>query len=202
MLAPWKESCDKPRQHIKKQRYQFSDKGPYIQSYGFSSNHVRMSNLDHKEGWHWRIDVFELWCWTRCLRVPGTVRSSNQSILKDINPEYSLEGLMLKLKLQSFGHLMRRADSLEKTLILGKIEGRRRRDYGNLIRLPNRLPIIRGGDGWMASLIQWTWTWAKFWRWSGTGRPGVLQSIGLQSRDWLCNWTTIKIRMDIYYIYS
>ena len=121
------KSDDKTRQHIKKQRYQFSDKGPYIQSYGFSSNHVRMSNLDHKEGWHWRIDVFELWCWTRCLRVPGTVRSSNQSILKDINPEYSLEGLMLKVKLQYFRHLMQRADSLEKTLMLGKTESRRRR---------------------------------------------------------------------------
>ena len=74
-----------------------------------------------------RIDAFELWCWRRLLRVPWTARRSNQSILKETNPEYSLEGLMLKLKLQYFGHLMRRADSLEKTLILGKIEGRRRR---------------------------------------------------------------------------
>ena len=74
-----------------------------------------------------RIDAFELWCWRRLLRVPWTARRSNQSILKEINPEYSLEGLMLKLKLQYFGHLMRRADSFEKTLMLGKIEGRRRR---------------------------------------------------------------------------
>ena len=74
-----------------------------------------------------RIDAFELWCWRRLLRVPWTARRSNQSILKEINPEYSLEGLMLKLKIQSFGHLMQRADSLEKTLILGKIEGKRRR---------------------------------------------------------------------------
>ena len=74
-----------------------------------------------------RIDAFELWCWRRLLRVPWTARRSNQSILKDISPEYSLEGLMLKLKLQYFGHLMRRTDSLEKTLMLGKIEGRRRR---------------------------------------------------------------------------
>ena len=73
-----------------------------------------------------RIDAFELWCWRRLLRVSWTARKSNQSILKEINPEYSLEGLMLKLKLQYFGHLMRRADSLEKTLLLGKIEGRRR----------------------------------------------------------------------------
>ena len=74
-----------------------------------------------------RSDVFKLWCWRRLLRVPWTARRSNQSILKEINPEYSLEGLMLKLKLQYFGHLMRRANSLEKTLMLGKIEGRRRK---------------------------------------------------------------------------
>ena len=74
-----------------------------------------------------KFDAFELWCWRRLLRVPWTARSSNQSILKEISPEYSLEGLMLKLKLQYFGHLMRRTDSLEKTLMLGKIEGRRRR---------------------------------------------------------------------------
>ena len=80
-----------------------------------------------KKAKHLRIDAFELWCWRRCLRVPWTVRRSSQSIVKKINPEYSLEGLMLKLKLQSFGHLMQRADSFEKTLMLGKIEGRRRR---------------------------------------------------------------------------
>ena len=80
-----------------------------------------------KKAEHLRIDVFELWCWRRLLRVPGTARRSNQSILKEVNPEYSLEGLMLKLKLQYFGHLMQRADSLEKTLMLGMIEGRRRR---------------------------------------------------------------------------
>ena len=82
-----------------------------------------------KKAEHWRIDVFELWCWRRLLRVPWTARSSNQSILKEISPEYSLEGLMLKLKLQYFGHLMRRADSSEKTLMLGKIDGGRRRGW-------------------------------------------------------------------------
>ena len=80
-----------------------------------------------KKAEHRRIDAFELWCWRRLLRAPWTARRSNQSILKEINPEYSLEGLMLKLKLQYFGHLMRRTDSMEKTLMLGKIEGRRRR---------------------------------------------------------------------------
>ena len=82
-----------------------------------------------KKAEHWRMDAFELWCWRRLLRVPCTPRRSNQSILKEISPEYSLEGLMLKLKLQYFGHLMRRADSLEKTLMLGKTEGRRRRRW-------------------------------------------------------------------------
>ena len=82
-----------------------------------------------KKAEHWRIDAFELWCWRRLLRVPWTARRSNQCILKEISPGYSLEGLMLKLKLQYFGHLMRRADSFEKTLMLGKIEGRRRRGW-------------------------------------------------------------------------
>ena len=104
MLAPWKKSHDKPRQHIKKQRHYFADKGPYSQSYGFSSSHIWMWELDHEEGWTRRINAFELWCWRRLLRVPWTARRSNQSILKEISPEHSLEGLMLKLKLQSLCH--------------------------------------------------------------------------------------------------
>ena len=106
-------------------------------------------------------------------RVPWTARRSNQSILKEISPEYSLEGLMPKLKLQYFDHLMWRIDSLEKTLTLGKIEGRRRRDD-------------RGWDGWMASLTWWTWVWVSSRSWWWTGKPGVLQSMGSQSigHDW------------------
>ena len=92
-------------------------------------------NWTIKKAEHWRIDSFELWCWRRLLRVPWTARTSNQSILKEISPEYSLEGLMLKLKLQYFGHLMQRAGSLEKTLMLGKIEGRRRRGWQRMRRL-------------------------------------------------------------------
>ena len=91
--------------------------------------------LDWKERWGQRIDAFGLWCWRRLLRVPWTARRSNQSILKEINPGCSLEGVMLKLKLQYFGHLRRRADSLEKTLMLGKIEGRRRRGWQRMRRL-------------------------------------------------------------------
>ena len=127
MLTLWKESYDQPRQHIKEQRHYFANKGPFSQGYGFSSSHVWMWELDYKESQ--RIDAFELWYWRRLLRVPWTARRSNQSTLKEISPEYSLEGLMLKLKLQSFGHLMQRADSLEKTLMLGKIEGGRRRGW-------------------------------------------------------------------------
>ena len=97
------------------------------QSYGFSSSHVWMWELDCEESWAEELITFELWCWRRLLRVPWTPRRSNQSILKEISPEYSLKGRMLKLKLQYFGHLMWRTDSLEKTLMLGKIEGERRR---------------------------------------------------------------------------
>ena len=112
-----------------KSRHYFADKGPYSQSYHFSSCHAWMWELDHKESWMLKTDAFELWCWRRFLRAPGTARRSNQSILKQISPEYSLEGLMLKLKLQYFGHVMRRTDSFEKTLMLGKIGGRRRRRW-------------------------------------------------------------------------
>ena len=123
MLAPWKNIYDKLRQHMKKQRYYFADKGPSSQGYGFSSGHVWTVKKAEQQ----RIDTFELWCWRRLLRVPWTTRRSNQSILKEISPGCLLEGLMLKLKLQYFGHLMRRVDSLEKTLMLGGIWGRRRR---------------------------------------------------------------------------
>ena len=105
----------------------FANKDPSSQSYGFSSSHVWMWELDYKESWASKNWLFELWYQRRLLRVPWTARRSKQSIVKEISPEYSLEGLMLKLKLQYFGHLMRRTDSLEKTLMLGKIEGRRRR---------------------------------------------------------------------------
>ena len=106
---------------LKKNRDIFANKGPSSQSYGFSSSHIWMWNLDCKESWAWKNYAFELWCWRRLLRVPWTARRSNQSILKEISSEYSLEGLMLKLKLQYFGHLMQRTESFEKTLMLGKI---------------------------------------------------------------------------------
>ena len=126
MLAPWKKSYDQPRQHIKKERHYFAHKGVYSQIYGFSSSHVWMWDWIIKKAEHWKTDAFELWHWRRLLRVAWTARRSNQSILKEISPEYSLEVLMMKMKLQYFGHLVRRAKSLKKTLMLAKIEGGRR----------------------------------------------------------------------------
>ena len=128
MLAPWKKTYDQPRQHIKKQKHYFTDKGPYIiKAMVFPVVLYGCESWTIKKAEHPRIDAFELWCWRRLLRVPWTARRSNQSILKEINPEYSLEGLCLKLKFQYFGHLIHKADSLEKTLMLGKIEGKRGR---------------------------------------------------------------------------
>ena len=130
MLTPWKESNQQPGQHIKKQRYYFANKAMVflVVMYGCESWTIKKAECQ-------RIDAFQLWCWRRLLRVPWTARRSNQSILKEISPECSLEGLMLKLKLQYFGHLMRRGDSFEKTLMLGKIEGRRRRGQQRMRQL-------------------------------------------------------------------
>ena len=123
MLAPWKKSYDQPRQHIKKQRHYFADKVCVVKAMVFPAVMYGCESWTERQ----RIDTFELWCWRRLWRVSWTSKRSNQSILKEISPEHSLEGLMLTLKLQYSGHLMRRADSLEKALRLGKIEGRRRR---------------------------------------------------------------------------
>jgi len=109
-----------------KNRHYFANKGPSSQGYGFSSSHVWMWELDYKESWALKNYAFELWCWRRLLRVPWTARRSNQFMVKDISAECSLEGLILRVKLQYFGHLMWRTDSLENIMMLGKIEGRRR----------------------------------------------------------------------------
>ena len=129
MLTLWEKSDDKPRLWIKKKRDHFANKGLSSQTYGCSSGHIWMWELDHEERWELKNWCFELWCWRRLLKVPWTARRSSQLILKEISPEYSLEGLMLKRKLQYFGHLIWRANSLEKTLMLGKTEGRRRRGW-------------------------------------------------------------------------
>ena len=127
MLAPWKKSYDKPRQHIKKLRHYIANKGPYSQIYDFPVVMHGCESWTINKAEHQRTNAFELWCWRRLLRVLWRARKSDQSILKEINPEYSLKGLILKLKLQYCGHLMQSSYSLEKTLILGKTEGRKRR---------------------------------------------------------------------------
>ena len=132
-----------------------------------------------KKDTYWRIDAFELWCWRRLLRVPWTARRSNQSILKEVSPECSLEGLMLKLKLQYFGHLMQRADSFQRPWCWERLRAGEGDD--------------RGWDGWMVSLTQWTWVWVNSGSWSWTGRPGVLWFMGSQGvrHNWATelNWT-------------
>ena len=126
-----------------------------------------------------RIDAFELWCWRRLLRVPWTARRSNQSILKENTLGCSLEGLMLKLKFQYFGHLMWRVSSLEKTLMLEGLGAGGEWDD-------------RGWDGWMASLTWWTWIWVNSGSQWWTGRHGVLRFMGSQSRTWLSDWTELN----------
>ena len=125
-LAPWKKSYEKPRQHIKKQRHYFTNKSLSVKAMVFPVVMYGCESWTIKKAECQRIDGFELWCWRRLLRVSWTARRYKKSILKEISPEYSLEGLMLKLKLQYFGHLMRRPDSLEKTLMLGGIGGKRK----------------------------------------------------------------------------
>ena len=153
---------------ILKSRHYFADKGPCSQSYGFSSSHVWMWELDYKESWAQKNWYFELWCWRRLVTVPWTTRRSNQSILKKISPEYSLEGLMLKLKLQYFGHLMWITDTLEKSLMLGKIEGRRRRGWQTMWWLNGHEfeQVLGAGDGQGSLVCYSPWCQKKSDNWA------------------------------------
>ena len=164
---------------ILKSRDYFVNKGPSSQGYGFSSSHVWMWELDYKESWmpkNWRFWTVVL---EKTLESPLDCKEIQPVHPKEISPGCSLERLMLKLKLQYFGHLMRRADSFEKTLMLGKIEGRRRRGD-------------RGWDGWMVSPTQWTWVWVDSGSCWWTGRPGVLWFMGSQGRTQLSDWTELN----------
>ena len=184
MLAPWKKSNGKPRQHIKKQKHYFAYKGPHSQSYGFSSSHVRTWELDHKKGWvlkNWCIQTVVL---EKTLRSPLDCKRPNQSILKEINPQYSLKGLVLKLKLQYLGHLMWRADSLEKTLMLGKTEHRRIRARQRMrwldgvidsmgMSLSKIQEMMKDREVWYATV----YGVAKNWTWLGNWTKTTTQSI-------------------------
>ena len=170
-LAPWKKSYDKPRQHVKKQRHCFVH---LVKAMVFPVVMYGCESWTIKKVVPRRIETFELWCWGRLLRVPWTARRSNQSILKEISPEYSLEGLMLKVKLHHSGHLMQRTDSLERPWSWGRLKAGEEGDD-------------REQDGWMASLTRWTLVWASSKSWWWTGKPCMLQSMGSQrvGNDWV-----------------
>ena len=177
MLAPLKKSYDKTKEHIKKQRHHFCSKGLSSQSYGFPYMNVRILMYAYeswtiKKGESQIIGSLKLWCWRRLLRVPWMARKSNQSIQKEISPDYSLEALMLKLKLQYLATWCKELTHYKRPWYWERLKAGEGDE--------------RGWNGWMAS-TQWTWIWLSSRWWWRTGKPGVLQSMGLQRvrHNWL-----------------
>ena len=162
MLAPWKKSCHKPRQHDVNRDITLPTKVHLVKVMVFPVVMYGCENWTIDKAEHWRNYAFDLWCWRRLLRIPWTVKRSRQAILKEISLEYSLKGLMLKLKLQYFGHLMRRQS------------GHWKRPWCWERSKAGGEGDDRGWDGWMTSPTQWTWVWASSGRWWWTAKPGML----------------------------